>query len=212
LFSKVGFAFFKCSVGEEDHVRRPSTMPAHSRFQEKIDVLDLIIDVLRDHEEKLSRSIGKFDEVHQGMYDFVEKLKILDKILERLEGLKVKNVVKATGINGPLAKVACNDWATFQAASRGALLVTFEVSEGQVTISSITDLFVFTYSDGIIELMGMIGEGAIRWIREALKNGESGFFAKDILCKSRFLFPKIRHFSHFFPLKVKRQIVISSLS
>jgi len=148
-------------------------MPVHSKFQEKIDVLDLIIDVLRDHEEKLSRSIEKFDESHQAMYAFIEKLNLLDRLLERLEGINVKNVVKATGINGPLVRVTCNDWEAFRAASRGALLVTFEVSEDQVTISSITDLFVFTYSDGIIELMGMIGKGAIRWMREALKSRES---------------------------------------
>jgi len=148
-------------------------MPVHSKFQEKVDVLDLIINVLRDHEEKLSRSIEKFDESHQAMYAFIEKMNLLDRLLERLEGINVKNVVKATGINGPLAKVKCSDWEAFRAASRGALLVTFEVSEDRVTISSITDLFVFTYSDGIIELMGMIGEAAIRWIREALKSRES---------------------------------------
>ena len=148
-------------------------MPAHSKFQEKVDVLDLIIEVLKDHEENLSGIIGKFDEIHREMDAFAEKLGLLDRLLERLEGLKVKNVVEATGINGPLAKVGCNDWTVFRAASRGALLVTFEVSEEQVTISSITDLFVFTYSDGILELMRLIGEGPVRWIREVLKNGKS---------------------------------------
>jgi len=148
-------------------------MPTHSKFQEKIDVLDLIIDVLRDHEEKLCRTIEKFDEVHQEMCIFTEKLSLLDRFLKRLEDLKIKDVVEAKGINGPLAEVKCNDWVAFQESSRGALLVTFEVSDEQVTISSITDLFVFTYSDGIVELMGMLGGSAMKWIREALKNGDS---------------------------------------
>jgi len=148
-------------------------MPVHSKFQEKIDVLDLIIDVLKDHEENLCRITEKFDEFHQEMCTFAEKLSLLDRFLKRLEGLKVKDVVEAIGVNGPLVKVKCNDWAAFQAASRGALLVTFEISEDQVVVSSITDLFVFIYSDGIPELMGMVSEGAIKWIKEALKNGGS---------------------------------------
>jgi len=148
-------------------------MPAHSKFQEKIDVLDLIIGVLKDHEEALSRIIEKFDDVHYGMNAFVEKLNLLDSFLKRLEGLKVKSVVDAAGTNGPLAKVKCNDWAAFRAASQGALFVTFEVSEEEVTVSSITDLFVFTYSDGILEFMSLIGEDAALWIREVLKGEAS---------------------------------------
>jgi len=149
-------------------------MPAHSKFQEKVDVLDLIISVLRDHEETLSRIIEKFDDVHYGMNTFVEKLNLLDKFLERLGGLKVKNVVEVGENKGPLAKVKCNDWAAFRAASQGALLVTFEVLDDEVVVSSITDLFVFTYSDGILEFMSLVGEDTTIWIREALKGGEFG--------------------------------------
>ncbi len=148
------------------------TMPVHSKFEEKIDVLDLIINVLKDHEENLSGTIEKFDEVHQRICALIEKMSLLDRILERLEDFKVSNIVEATGVKGPLARVRCNDWATFRAASQGALLVTFEVSDENVTISSITDLFVFTYSDGIPELMGIVSEGANRWIRKIMKNGE----------------------------------------
>lgn len=147
-------------------------LAAHSKFEEKIDVLDLIISVLRDHEETLSRTLENFDEINQGMSSFLEKLSLLDRILERLGGLKVKSVVKAMGINGPLAKIRCGDWETFRARSQGAMLVTFEVSGENVTVQSITDLFVFTYTDGIPELMSTIGESAARWIRRTMKNCE----------------------------------------
>jgi len=156
-------------------------MPIHSKFEEKIDVLDLIIDVLREHEESLSGIIGKFDETHQKICIFAEKMGLLDRILKRLEGLKVKNVVEATGINGPLVKVKCNDWATFRNASQGALLVTFEVSEGEVTIFSITDLFVFTYSNEIPEFMGVVGEGAKQWIRKILKTQDAETISSSFL-------------------------------
>ena len=157
-------------------------MPVHSRFKEKIDVLDLIIDVLKGHEESLSEIVEKFDETHQKMSVFDEKMVLLDRILERLEGLKVKNVVEATGINGSLVKVKCNDWATFRAASQGALLVTFEVSEEKVIISSITDLFVFIYSSGVPEFMCLVDEVAGRWIGKILKaQQEDGTISSSFL-------------------------------
>ena len=177
LVSKIGFASLKCEA-ESYSLLEGAYMPVHSKFQEKVDVLDLIIGVLKDHEETLSKIIEKFDEIHDGMDAFVEKLNLLDKFLKRLEGLKVKKVIEAAEMNGPLAKVKCNDWAAFQAASQGALLVAFEVSGEEVIVSSITDLFIFTYSDGILEFMNLIGEDATLWIREVLK--EAGFGAASL--------------------------------
>lgn len=154
-------------------------MAAHSKFEEKIDVLDLIISVLRDHEESLSKTLEKFDEINQDMSSFLEKISLLDRIIERFKNLDIKNVVKAMGINGPLAKIRCGDWETFRARSQGALLVTFEVSGENVTIQSITDLFVFAYTEGIPELMSIVGENAAQWIKRTMKNWEikvnSGF-------------------------------------
>lgn len=156
-------------------------MPVHSKFKEKIDVLDLIIDVLKGHEENLSEIVEKFDDTYQKMCVFDEKMVLLDRILERLEGLKVKNVVEATGINGSLVKVKCNDWATFRAASQGALLTTFEVSEEEVAVSSITDLFVFVYSTGLPEFMGVVSEGGGRWLGKILRAQEDGTISSSFL-------------------------------
>jgi len=166
-------------------------MPVHPKFEEKIDVLDLIINVLRDHEENLSRTLENLDEVHHRISAFAEKLDLLNKVLERLDGLKVKSIIEATGINGPLIRVKCNDWTTFRAASQGALLVTFEISEGNVTVSSITDLFVFTYNDGIPEIMSVMGGGIIRWISKIMKNGESTVESFDLLNSQDDIFEEI---------------------
>jgi len=131
-------------------------MSIYSRFKEKIDVLDLIIDVLRDHEEALSKIIEKFDEICQKMSIFNEKMDMLNRVLEQMNGLRVKTVVKADGINGPLVRIKCNDWITFKTASQGALLAVFTVSEDGVTISSVTDLFIFSYCDEIPEFMSIV--------------------------------------------------------
>jgi len=133
-------------------------MSIHSRFREKIDVLDLIIDVLRNHEETLSEIIERFDETCQNLSIFNEKMDALNRVLERLDVLKVKSVIRAKGINGPLVRIRCNDWVTFKNASQGALLVAFNISEDGVTISSVTDLFIFTYSNGIPEFMSIMNK------------------------------------------------------
>jgi len=156
-------------------------MPVHSKFREKMDVLDLIIDVLKTHEESLSEIVEKFEETHQKICVFDEKIGLLDRILERLKGLKIRNVVEATGINGSLVKVKCNDWTTFRAASQGALLVTFEVSDGEVSIFSITDLFVFIYSIGVPEFMGVVSGSAKRWMGKILRAREDGTTSSSFL-------------------------------
>ena len=148
-------------------------MNTRSRFEEKIDVLDIIISVLKDHEETLSKTLEKFDEINQGMSSFLERLSMLDRTLKRLENLKLKGIVKATGVNGPLAEIRCGDWETFRARSQGALLVTFEVSEENVVIQSITDLFVFTYAEGIAEMMRTMRESAARWVMRTMRDSKA---------------------------------------
>ena len=133
-------------------------MPAYSRFKGKIDVLDLIIAVLRDHEEALSDLVERFEEISGKMTILDENINLLGLILERLGELRVKGIVKASGINGPLTRIECNDWETFRSSSQGALIVTFEFSEGEIIVSSITDLFIFTFSGGLLEFMGALSK------------------------------------------------------
>jgi hypothetical protein len=42
-----------------------SRMPAFSDFEEKMDVLDIIIRILRDHEERLSRLVDRLDDANE---------------------------------------------------------------------------------------------------------------------------------------------------
>ena len=123
-------------------------MSAHSAFQEKIDVLDIIISILRDHEEALSKLADRFDGIYNEMSDFGEKISKFDRSQERLDGSRVERLVKAVERKGTLVPIECKDWLTFQSASHGALLVTFEATDYGLIFSSVSDLFVFTYSGG----------------------------------------------------------------
>jgi len=69
-------------------------MPVHSKFKEKIDVLDLIIDVLKGHEENLSEIVEKFDDTYQKMCVFDEKMEKSGggKILAHIKAIQAEGV------------------------------------------------------------------------------------------------------------------------
>jgi hypothetical protein len=138
-------------------------MTKDAEFQEKLDVLDIIISILKDHEEALSKISDRFDSVCDEISAFQDKISVLDRALERLEGLKVKNVVGAMGVNGPLVTGKCKDWQAFKGASQGALLVAYEVVGEQLIFSSVSDLFVFTFIEGLPEITVLMA-GTRRWI------------------------------------------------
>jgi len=146
-------------------------MTTHSEFQEKMDVLDLIIGILRDHEETLSGLADRFDAICNGVSDLGENLALLERSLERLDGLQVKSVVGASGLKGPLVAVSCKDWRTFKSASQGALLVTYEVLGELLFVSSVSDLFVFTYAEGLPEVKRLIGGGTGSLLEGRLEEG-----------------------------------------
>jgi hypothetical protein len=147
-------------------------MTKDAEFQEKLDVLDIIINILKDHEEALSKISDRFDSVCDEISAFQDKISVLDRALERLEGLKVKNVVGAIGVNGPLVTVKCKDWQAFKGASQGALLVAYEVVGEQLIFSSVSDLFVFTFIEGLPEISVLMA-GTRRWINNNAKSEDA---------------------------------------
>jgi len=147
---------------------------ANSQFQERIDVLDIIISVLKDHEETLSRLADKFDDIYEDISALQGKLPTLDRALDRLDGLKVKHLIGPTGLKGPLAAVKCKDWPTFVNSSQGALLVAFEVSDDQCIFYSVSDLFVFTFSEGAVDIRLLMDKRVKKWLRRSRRGASSG--------------------------------------
>jgi len=147
-------------------------MPSNKEFQEKIDVLDIIISILKDHEESLSKLADRFDAVCTDISTFEEKASILDRALEHLGGQKIKNIIGAVGTKGPLVTVNCKSWQAFRGASQGALLVAYEVIGEQAFFSSVSDLFVFTFSGELNETTIFKGRGMRRWIDKSLESDE----------------------------------------
>jgi len=142
-------------------------MPASKEYQEKIDVLDIIISILKDHEESLSKIIDRLDALSSGISEFEEKASILDKVIEHLGGNKIKNIIGAVGTKGHLVTINCKSWQAFKGASQGSLLLAYEIIDDMIMLSSVTDLFVFTFSCDLseISLFSNFSNNAMkRWI------------------------------------------------
>jgi hypothetical protein len=147
-------------------------MPLNKEFQEKVDVLDIIISILKDHEESLSKIAERFDAICNEISTFEEKASVLDRTLEHLGGQKIKNVIGAVGTKGPLVTVNCKSWQAFKSASQGALLVAYEVIGEQAFFSSVSDLFVFTFLGELNETSISMGRGVKRWIDKSPNSDE----------------------------------------
>ncbi|MDH5795192.1 MAG: hypothetical protein OEZ24_03700 [Candidatus Bathyarchaeota archaeon] len=160
-------------------------MSAHSAFQEKMDVLDIIISILRDHEEALSKLADRFEGTYSDISAFRERIAALDGPQESSKGTKVARLVEAAGRKGPLVTIGCKDWLTFRSLSHGALLVAFEASDDDLVFSSVTDLFVFSYSEQSAEVARLMGGMLGKWAesRPEAWSGERassrGFLSQD---------------------------------
>jgi hypothetical protein len=147
-------------------------LPSSKEFQEKVDVLDILISILRDHEESLSKITERFDTVCNDLSSFEEKASVLDRVLEHLGGQKIRTIIGATGTKGPLVTVNCKSWPSFKGASQGSLLVTYEVIGEQAFFYSVSDLYIFTFSGELNETMMSMNKGVKRWIEKSYESDE----------------------------------------
>ena len=158
-------------------------MPTHSEFKERIDVLDIIISILKEHEGNLSNLVERFDVISNDFASFQEKMATLDRSLERLDRLRVKKIIGAVGSKGPIAEVRCKDWLTFQSAGQGALLVAYEFNDEQFTFSSVSDLFIFTYSNGLPEVRMLMSNGVGQGLKSHQEDDFEATFSGKISSK-----------------------------
>jgi len=154
-------------------------MPSSNEFQEKVDVLDILISILRDHEESLSKITERFDAVCNDLSSFEEKASVLDRVLEHLGGQKIRTIIGATGTKGPLVTVNCKSWQSFRGASQGALLVAYEVIGEQAFFYSVSDLYMFTFSGELNETMMPLNKGVRRWIERSPESDEDQMLTSE---------------------------------
>ena len=111
-------------------------MSSLRRFQDKIDVLDLIINVLKDHEKSLSDFIEKMD-------TFIKEVSVFKEVCGK-SGISRPRMF-TQGDNRNIISVECERWSDFKEVSMGARLVAFEARDGGLYITSISDGFIFKH-------------------------------------------------------------------
>ena len=103
-------------------------------FREKIEALDLIINVLKEHEKKLDELANE-----------------LAKILTEVQQREVKAEPKVTVEAIPQTRIICSEWADFKEKSRNANLVVFNVDEKELQIVSMLNNVTYKYSEPLGE-------------------------------------------------------------
>ena len=148
-----------------DACREGIGMSSRSRFERnKIDVLDMLINILKSHEENLSEfaerldtsinnislshgNIAKLNQIidQENISDIVDKL---DVFVDNISSI-VGNLKEFTSRNGQrLAIIDCKRWSEFKETSMGTSLVAFEVDMWNVlSVTSVGQKFIFRYSE-----------------------------------------------------------------
>jgi len=123
-------------------------MGFESGFDEKIDVIDLIINVLKDHEKKLDELVSRLENVS------VRKTPSSEEPTDETpveEGPILELRPRALS-RGATVKAALKSWTEFRARCKSAELVAFDVHDGFFKVSAVADRVLYSYSEKIPDM------------------------------------------------------------
>ena len=129
-------------------------------FQKKMDVLDLIINVLKEHEENLDKLADKFENVLDKLFSVENKISNLNETFAQFLFSKrtdSKYLKQAT-------LTECEEWTEFRDRSAGVHKVAFEVEENVFTVNSSLGDVVYRYSEFLPELKVQVEEGDTEYV------------------------------------------------
>jgi len=97
-------------------------------YDEKVDVIDLIINVLKDHEKTLDGLVAKLEEVLAGAAPIPVA------------------AVKAE-VRKPTVSVVLREWTEFRERCSEANLIAFEIEDKQFKVSAVKDSVLYSYQE-----------------------------------------------------------------
>jgi hypothetical protein len=124
-------------------------------FDEKIDVIDLIINVLKDHEAKLDELVSRLEDTQISSLEMEEPPKTREP----------KEVRRApTKAPGPVISVVLKRWSEFVERGESAELVAFDTENGVFEVSAYVGDTVYVYKEEIprMEMLFRGGEKRAR--------------------------------------------------
>ena len=119
---------------------------------ERVDVIDLIINVLKEHEKSLDAHVAKLEDIINA-----------DRMAQPSQG-------EAKG-RSPRVKVTINKWPEFREKSTEPRMLAFNVSDDKLEVSALKDDVVYVYREKIPELSLVVEKGEGRVV---VKDGDLG--------------------------------------
>jgi len=138
-----------------------SFMCPSSEFQEKMDVLDLIINILKEHEESLEGLADRLEGMINNLHSLEDKISSLNETLAQFLFSTTANPLTTpsqANVTKPLTLVDCTEWTEFKERSKKAQMVAFQVKEKVFTVSSLSNGAVFRYSEALPEVRFQVGD------------------------------------------------------
>ncbi len=150
--------------------KRP-TLTYDEEYSEKMNALDLVINVLKDHENRLDELLWKLESI------ITRNAKNSETKLQRLGTLK----------RTELHVTQCNEWEEFKEKSKGARRAAFRVGEKALTVDSITDEGGYRYVETLQVPSNKLSLHIKGYENKDMENVESviGVFKRKLECGLR---------------------------
>jgi len=160
-----------------------------SEFQEKMDVLDLIINILKEHEESLEGLADRLEGMINNLHSLEDKISSLNETLAQFLSFNTANPLilpSQANETKPLTLIDCGEWTEFKERSKKARMVAFQVKDKVFTVSSLSNGVVFKYSENLPEVRFQVGDESKQFAVEKISfNGPddlSLIFEKRLKC------------------------------
>ena len=150
-------------------------MSTDSEFQEKIDTLDLIINVLKEHEKILDKLAEKLESTVNNLKTrgaegekIRKSISLIDEKISSLNDAIAQFLASKTPKPARFSLVQCEEWTDFKDKSRGARRVAFEAEEKAFTVNSMSDEEIYEYSEALAEHEFCVKEEEKRYVLEKM--------------------------------------------
>jgi len=160
-----------------------------SEFQEKMDVLDLIINILKEHEESLEGLADRLEGMINNFHSLEDKISSLNETLAQFLSSNNANPLITPSQDHrtkPLTLIDCTEWTEFKGRSKKARMVAFQVKEKAFTVSSLSNGVVFKYSESLPEVRFQVEDQTEQFVVEKIflnsPDDPSLIFEKRLKC------------------------------
>lgn len=116
-------------------------MGIERNFEDKIDVMDLIINVLKDHESKLDELVSRLESLPLPLTGRPDEAEAEDEPPSPAAGPPRQA--------GPIVTAVLKRWADFKLKCASSRLVAFDTEEGIFEVSALTGGAVYVYREEI---------------------------------------------------------------